>query len=351
MARFSRTFLQGMLNPAMQQPLFDAAKSIGQTPGLMTMMRQEKEKKEKRDKGILSGTFDIQQAAQQGNLTSEMLKSYSEDMRNLDVPVQNILTNITNFQRLNLESQERLRSEQQSVTTRTFIESLGEKYASLYAASGDFNSVYTQYLNDTKQQNIIDIAQNFDLNISEQFASTMSSSDLIKLLENKKEEDGNRKWANWIKANPEINDGNRQEAFKVSLAAFGAEGPKKVAELEATLLNNKAKREGDKSVPVLITQKIDSALYMGPPPQPFTENLPVNSDGTLSQAAKNWLSKHATAAMVQDTGETWPADGEQPLIYRDARNPVNQSGQTNSGVTLGNLAPDLITNLSNLELK
>ena len=66
MARFSRTFLQGMLNPAMQQPLFHAAKSIGQTPGDDNDAAR-KRKKEKRDKGILTCTFDIQQAAQQGN--------------------------------------------------------------------------------------------------------------------------------------------------------------------------------------------------------------------------------------------------------------------------------------------
>lgn len=358
MARFSRTFLQGMLNPAMQQPLFDAAKSIGQTPGLMTMMRQEKEKKEKRDKGLLSGTFDIQQAAQQGNLTPERLKSYSEDMRNLDVPVQNILTNITNLQRLDLESKERLRNERQSTAAKTFIDSLGEEYASLYAASGDFDSVYTQYLDNTRQSNIATLAQQLDPSISDDLASNMTSSDLVNLYESKKEDKGAQKWAKWQGTNPEINDSNRQQAIEAAVAAHGKNAPKIVADLEAQQIKNKAEREGDKSVSVLITMKSNSAfsgidaLGAGKK-QIITKSLPVDAQGKLSVDAKNWLEAHAQTAMVQDTGETWPAGGAKntSTTVNVGGGGGSQTNKTTSSVTLGNLAPDLITNLSNLELK
>lgn len=43
MAKFSQAFLQGLLNPSYQQGLFEAAKGLGQTPGLMRMERQRKE--------------------------------------------------------------------------------------------------------------------------------------------------------------------------------------------------------------------------------------------------------------------------------------------------------------------
>jgi len=43
MAKFSQAFLQGLLNPSYQQGLFEAARGLGQTPGLMRMERQRKE--------------------------------------------------------------------------------------------------------------------------------------------------------------------------------------------------------------------------------------------------------------------------------------------------------------------
>jgi len=43
MAKFSQAFLQGLLNPSYQQGLFEAARGVGQTPGLMRMERQRQE--------------------------------------------------------------------------------------------------------------------------------------------------------------------------------------------------------------------------------------------------------------------------------------------------------------------
>ena len=45
MARFSQTFLQGLLQPTYQQGLFEAAKGLGQTPGIMRIQQQQKEEK------------------------------------------------------------------------------------------------------------------------------------------------------------------------------------------------------------------------------------------------------------------------------------------------------------------
>ena len=42
MAKFSQTFLQGLLQPSYQQGLFEAARGIGMTPGLMALNRQQK---------------------------------------------------------------------------------------------------------------------------------------------------------------------------------------------------------------------------------------------------------------------------------------------------------------------
>jgi len=55
MARFSQAFLQGLLQPTYQQGLFEAARSVGQTPGIMRMERQEKEEQEKLQQLMTTG--------------------------------------------------------------------------------------------------------------------------------------------------------------------------------------------------------------------------------------------------------------------------------------------------------
>lgn len=47
MAKFSQTFLQGLLQPTYQQGLFEAARGVGQTPGLMAAEKQRQEQQQK----------------------------------------------------------------------------------------------------------------------------------------------------------------------------------------------------------------------------------------------------------------------------------------------------------------
>jgi len=44
MAKFSQTFLQGLLNNPMQEGLFEAAKGLGQTPAIMGLQREEEKR-------------------------------------------------------------------------------------------------------------------------------------------------------------------------------------------------------------------------------------------------------------------------------------------------------------------
>ena len=43
MAKFSQTFLQGLLQPTYQQGLFDVARSVGQAPAVMGLQRRREE--------------------------------------------------------------------------------------------------------------------------------------------------------------------------------------------------------------------------------------------------------------------------------------------------------------------
>jgi len=76
MARFSQALLQGLLNPTYQQGLFEAARGLGQTPGLMAAEKQRQEQMQ-RMQGM--GPVDLasmaeQQALQTGDPT-EILKA------------------------------------------------------------------------------------------------------------------------------------------------------------------------------------------------------------------------------------------------------------------------------------
>jgi hypothetical protein len=87
MARFSQAFLQGLLQPTYQQGLFEAARGVGQTPGIMRMQQE----REARQKGILGGTLALQRMAEAGEITPEILKEYSGSMQALGVDPEDIL--------------------------------------------------------------------------------------------------------------------------------------------------------------------------------------------------------------------------------------------------------------------
>ena len=336
MAKFSQALLSGLLNPAYQQQLTQAAQGLGMTPMLM---RQEKEKA-RREQGILGGSMAVQQAAQQGQLSTEMLRSYAGSMQGLGVAPEKILQQINELQKLNASAA------QQSKTNK-FIEDLGPEYTALYEASGDFKATYAKYLEDNQQDSITALAKQLDPSISDDLASNMTSSDLVDLYENQKEDKGVQKWAKWQGDNPQITDDNRQQAIMAAVAAHGKDAPKVVADLEAKQLKNRAEREGDKSVSVLITMKSTSAFsgldaLGGGKTQITVKKLPVDDNGKLSDDAKIWLEAHADSAMVQDTGESWKAS--TPTKTPD-------SGQVGEGTTLSQVAPGLVQSLVNTQMQ
>ena len=342
MARFSQAFLQGLLQPTYQQGLFEAARGVGQAPGFMAMQKRQQEEKARREQGILGGGMAVQQAAQQGQLSPEMLRSYAGSMQGLGMSTEDLLKQIKELQETNAAVQKQGK-------TNKFINDLGPEYAALYEASGDFKTTYNQYLEDNQQTSIAALAKQLDPSLSDDLASNMTSSDLVDLYENQKEEGGAQKWAKWVNANPQITDDNRAEAITAATAAFGKDAPKKVADLEAKQLDIKAKKEGDKSVPVLITMKSSSAFsgldaLGGGKTQITVKNLPVDANGKLSDDSKNWLEAHADSAMVQDTGEPWKADKPSTTVNVD-------SGQGGGGTTLSQVAPGLVNSLVNTQMQ
>lgn len=69
MAKFSSTFLQGLLQPAYQEGLFEAAKGAGQTPGIMALEQNRLKEGELLDKMITTSSQGIA-GAQQGDVSA-----------------------------------------------------------------------------------------------------------------------------------------------------------------------------------------------------------------------------------------------------------------------------------------
>jgi hypothetical protein len=97
MAKFSQTFLQGLLQPSYQQGLFEAARGIGMAPGLM---RQQKEQ-DRRDKGMMGGILAAQQAAAEGRFDTETMKAFIGSMQGLGMSSEDLLKTIPTLQTAN----------------------------------------------------------------------------------------------------------------------------------------------------------------------------------------------------------------------------------------------------------
>jgi len=87
MAKFSETFLQGLLTPTYQQTLTEAAKGAAMTPALIL---NEQERK-RREKGMMGGMLAAQQAATEGRFDAETMQSYIGSLQGLNVPTKDIM--------------------------------------------------------------------------------------------------------------------------------------------------------------------------------------------------------------------------------------------------------------------
>jgi|13_taG_2_1085334.scaffolds.fasta_scaffold01801_4 hypothetical protein len=339
MAKFSQTFLQGLLQPTYQQGLFDVARSVGQAPALM----RQQEQRQQREKGMMGGTLAAQQAAAEGRFDPETMKSYMGSMQGLGVSQADIMKTLPDLQATNQAAVQKKKS-------MAFVSSMGPEYVALSQAGFKINDIYNKFLEDGKQDSIVSLVQQIDPTITSELAAQMTSKDVVALYNTKKEEGGTQKWLEWQETNPEITDENRQLAIQAAASAFGADAPKKVADLEATQLNNKAKKKGETSTPVLITMEATSAFagldaLSGTKQQITVKNLPIDANGKLTKEAEKWLENHAVSAMVQNTGQGWestsvPAPEPTPETTPD--NPTSP--------TLNQLAPGLVKSLTDTQL-
>lgn len=340
MAKFSEALLQGLMRPAFGEQLAQAGKNLTQTSMLM---RQEEQRKQ-REKGMMGGMLAAQKAAAEGRFDPETMKAYMGSLQGLGVSQADIMKTLPALQATNQAAAQKKKS-------MAFVSSMGPEYVALSEAGFKINDIYTKFLEDGKQDNIISLVQQIDPSITPELASKMTSKDVVALYNTQQKEGGAQEWVEWQETNSEITDENRASAIQAAASAFGADAPKKVADLEAVLLNNKAKKTGETSTPVLITMKDTSAFSgidsLGGSKQQITvKKLPIDANGRLTEESERWLENHAESAMVQNTGQGWKSKVVPET--NEVSTSTNESKSTSP--TLNQLAPGLVKSLTDTQL-
>tara|TARA_B100002019_G_scaffold293345_1_gene320302 strand:- start:3250 stop:4320 length:1071 start_codon:yes stop_codon:yes gene_type:complete len=316
----------------MGQGLANLGTGISAGVGGMLTRRREREQRLK-EKGIFGGTRAVQQAAQSGQLTQEMLNSYIGSMEGLGVPYDKLLGQINSLQETNAAAMKKAR-------TGNFINSLGEKYVDLYNAGVPLKEVREQHLEDNKQQAFQTLISNLDIDIDPALASNMTAKQLFDIMEDQKEKSNivkaNQEWATWVKENQTITDANRKEGLAAATKVFGADAPAKFAELEAKYLANEAKRQGKNLVKGVMTLNTD-AMFADMVGMQNKSNLKpvelsIDSNGNLTEASIKFLEDNATSAFIPSINKSWSLDPEtsNTVLGGDTSTPSGQGGESST---------------------
>lgn len=157
MAKFSQTFLQGLLQPTYQQGLFEAARNVGQTPALM----REQEQRQQRERGMMGGMLAAQQAAAEGRFDPETMKSYIGSMQGLGVSQADIMQTLPTLQQANQagvlnNNQNQLVGLQQQLNEQANILLQSDDQSRKEAANFQIDSLEEQMVNIAKETRGID---------------------------------------------------------------------------------------------------------------------------------------------------------------------------------------------------
>jgi len=159
MAKFSQTFLQGLLNPTYQKGLEEAARNIGQAPALM----RQQEQRQQREKGMMGGMLAAQQAAAEGRFDPETMKSFMGSMQGLGVSSADIMETLPALQTANQagvlnNNQNQLVGLQQQMNEQANILLQSDDQSRIEAANYQIESIEEQMVNLAKQTRGIDAA-------------------------------------------------------------------------------------------------------------------------------------------------------------------------------------------------
>ena len=329
MAKFSQAFLQSLTQPSYGQGLFEFGKGLSMTPALIGA----EEERKRREKGLLGGLMQIQQAAQTGQLDPETARMAAGSLQGLGMPVEDIMSTLSNAQGIQQEVMEQKKKEARETAIVKYFNSFDPKCAQKYSVDVTPSEILKGIKEETDVEGRIRIGET--LGIPAEVAANMTGNQLAERLEDMKKEGGAAEWADWVKNNPAVTDANRSEAIDAAYAAFGKDAPAKVADLELKQLQKKEQAAKINLKPVQVT--LSSSSVFSVPGMDSTSkiqkyDLAFNEDGTFTEATIKWLEAHAVHAFQPATGASWPTKENAPSISNNVSNSTS-----NSTPTLGTL--------------
>jgi hypothetical protein len=306
MAKFSQTFLQGLLQPSYQQGLFTAAEKAGQLPGQL----QQQKVQQQQMQALRSMTpeqraqFAMQtaQTPQQINAAQQQLtvaqqasaeKAKKEAVAQLNTKYQEYIQE-TDPDRINKLEQEirglataagrdvtAVENQLQSVRSRKATESTKEQ----------FETFFNKYVPEDKKEEYRGLTQ----------------AQIIKQLDDDADVEEAREWAKWLNKNT-IADGNRQQAIDLAVKAFGSKAASEVARAEANQLSKTKEAKAERKRTLLVTyQGKQDEFSFGPAPtkKPTKLEIYLDKDGNVPDRIINMLNDTATSAIGQDFEYVW----------------------------------------------
>ena len=307
MAKFSQTFLQGLLQPSYQQGLFTAAQKAGQLPGQLQQQKVQQQQMqalrsmtpEQRAQFAMQSAQTPQQinAAQQqltAAQTASANKAKEAAVAQLNAKYREYIQE-ADPKRINQLEQEIRGLATAAGRDVTSVENQLQSVRSIKAAQvtqAEFETFFDKYVPEDKKEEYRGLTQ----------------AQIIKQLNADANVEEAREWANWLNKNT-ITDSNRQEAINLAVKAYGADAAEKVAKAEASQFSKtKEAKEGRKRTLLVTYQGKEEAFSLGPAPtkKPTKLEIYLDEDGNVPDRILNMLSDTATSAVGQDFEYTWP---------------------------------------------
>lgn len=159
MAKFSQALLQGLLNPTYQQGLFEAARNVGQAPGIFGLQKKREERAQQFQamNPLEQGQFMMKRASQSGDVrdmvaAQGMIDRATENQA--DARIQPLLTELSNPETTD-ERVTELRQEIFDIARKEGVKEGNVRAAFNAANKSRITTGYEQLLRETQELSIV----------------------------------------------------------------------------------------------------------------------------------------------------------------------------------------------------
>ena len=285
MARFSKTFLQSLLQPSYQKGLFTAASGIGAAPA---MREQQRQMQELRDMTPMQRA----QRAMQTAKTSAQITAAQDQIN-------------------------KLTREQNKVTA---FKAMGEEYSNLYTLGVSEGDIIKRYTEDAK--NVTKKEYGKVLNLPDDVIEALTMKQIIERVEAQKSKTGQDEYVKFIAdAKGAITSKNYNEAVRKAVKANGVQGIQQVNTMYDATLERQAKAKQERIVDASVSLRSGMGVAtVGGVGNLSKVKVSVDGQGNLTPESKAYLKNIATSAFV-------------PSINKNFNFEEGKGGGNNGGVS------------------